>query len=50
MMHRALERGGVLESGLSSYHHTEHCTDALMNTSIPLDAVVTTVSIEFPDC
>jgi hypothetical protein len=50
MMHRALERGRVLESGLSGYHHTEHCTRALMNTSIPLGAVVTTVSIEFPDC
>ena len=50
LMHRALERGGMLESGLSSYHHTEHCTDTLMNTSVPMDAVITRVEISYPDC
>ncbi|KAJ5770662.1 uncharacterized protein N7511_002713 [Penicillium nucicola] len=50
LMHRALERGGMVESGLSSYHHTEHCTGALMNTSVPMDAVITRVEISYPDC
>ncbi|TVY27468.1 hypothetical protein LHYA1_G003188 [Lachnellula hyalina] len=50
MMHRALVRGGVLESGLSGYHHTEHCTDQLMNQTIPYDKVITKINIDFPDC
>ncbi|KAL8791652.1 MAG: hypothetical protein Q9195_005735 [Heterodermia aff. obscurata] len=50
MVHRVLERGGRLESGLAGYHHTEHCTDTLMNTSVPLEAVITRVEIDFPDC
>lgn len=50
LMHRALERGGMVESGLSSYHHTEHCADTLMNTSVPMDAVITRVEISYPDC
>lgn len=50
LMHKMLERGGMLESGLSGYHHTEHCTATLMNTSVPLDAVITRVEISYPDC
>ncbi|KZF21982.1 hypothetical protein L228DRAFT_247592 [Xylona heveae TC161] len=50
LMHRALERGGIVESGLSSYHHTEHCTDTLMNTSVPMESVITRAEISFPDC
>ncbi|KAF7934502.1 uncharacterized protein EAE98_000788 [Botrytis deweyae] len=50
MMHRSLLRGGVLESGLSSYHHTEHCTDQLMNQTASFDTVMTRINIDFPDC
>jgi hypothetical protein len=50
MMHRALVRGGALESGLSGYHHTEHCTDQLMNQTISFDKVITKIIIDFPDC
>lgn len=50
LMHRTLERGGMLEDGLSGYHHTEHCTATLMNTTVPMDSVITKVEISFPNC
>ncbi|KAI1535465.1 hypothetical protein A1F96_10295 [Pyrenophora tritici-repentis] len=39
MMHRAIERGWKMESSLATYHHTEHCSDTLANTSVPLESL-----------
>ena len=50
MMHRAVERGWKMQGELASYHHTEHCSKALSNTSVPLDAIVTKVNVQFPTC
>ncbi|EMD66836.1 hypothetical protein COCSADRAFT_354220 [Bipolaris sorokiniana ND90Pr] len=50
MMHRAIERGWKMESSLATYHHTEHCSDTLANTSVPLNAVITRVEISYPAC
>lgn len=50
MMHRAVERGWKMESSLTSYHHTEHCSDTLANTTVPMDAVVTRVELSYPAC
>ncbi|KAL7778433.1 hypothetical protein CFE70_007933 [Pyrenophora teres f. teres 0-1] len=50
MMHRAIERGWKMESSLATYHHTEHCSDTLANTSVPLESVVTRVEISYPAC
>lgn len=53
MMHKMIEKGAMLESGLSSYHHTEHCTDNLLNqsnTHYPMEKVMTRVEIMYPDC
>ncbi|OJJ34470.1 hypothetical protein ASPWEDRAFT_584250 [Aspergillus wentii DTO 134E9] len=50
LMHKMLERGGMLESGLSGFHHTEHCTDTLINTTVAMERVVTRAEISFPDC
>jgi len=50
MMHRAIERGWKMESVLATYHHTEHCSDTLANTSVPLNAVITRVEIAYPAC
>ncbi|CCF33854.1 hypothetical protein CH063_05961 [Colletotrichum higginsianum] len=49
-MHRSIERGWKMEGTLATYHHTEHCSTALANTSVPLDAIVTRVEISFPAC
>lgn len=49
-IHRALERGAVLESGLTGYEHTERCSEYLLNRTIPLEEVGTGLMIEFPDC
>ncbi|QSZ35103.1 hypothetical protein DSL72_007967 [Monilinia vaccinii-corymbosi] len=48
--HRALLRGGVIESGLAGYHHTEHCTDQLMNQTAAFETIMTRITIDFPDC
>ncbi|KAF9641101.1 hypothetical protein BFW01_g460 [Lasiodiplodia theobromae] len=50
MMHRAVERGWKMESSLTSYHHTEHCSDTLANTTVPMDTIVTRVEISYPAC
>ncbi|RMZ72441.1 Major facilitator superfamily transporter [Pyrenophora seminiperda CCB06] len=38
------------ESSLATYHHTEHCSDTLANTSVPLEAVITRVELSYPAC
>ena len=50
LMHKMIEQGRMLESGLSSYHHTEHCTDTLMNQTVPMEDVITRIIIMYPDC
>jgi hypothetical protein len=50
MMHRAVERGWKMQGELASYHHTEHCSQALANTSVPLDAIITKVNVQYPTC
>lgn len=50
MMHRAIERGWKMESSLATYHHTEHCSDTLANTSVPLSSVITRVELSYPAC
>ncbi|XPS73895.1 hypothetical protein M3J09_006027 [Ascochyta lentis] len=50
MMHRAIERGWKMESSLATYHHTEHCSDTLANTTVPMEAVITRVDISYPAC
>ncbi|KAG4433713.1 hypothetical protein IFR05_010794 [Cadophora sp. M221] len=50
MMHRAIEKSWKIEGALATYHHTEHCSTTLANTSVPLDAIMTRVEISFPTC
>ncbi|KAL1632402.1 hypothetical protein SLS56_003644 [Neofusicoccum ribis] len=50
MMHRAIERGWKMESSLATYHHTEHCSDTLANTTVPMEAVITRVDLSYPAC
>lgn len=50
LMHRSVERGWKLEETTGKYHHTEHCSRTLANTSVPLDAIVTRVEMSFPAC
>lgn len=33
---------------LPSHHHTEHCSQALSNTSVPVDASITKTNVHFP--
>ncbi|KAH8585417.1 hypothetical protein B0O99DRAFT_466987, partial [Bisporella sp. PMI_857] len=50
MLHRAVERGWKVQAELASYHHTEHCSSALANTSVPMDAIITKVNVQYPIC
>jgi hypothetical protein len=50
MMHRAVERGWKMQGELTSYHHTEHCSQSLANTSVPMDAIITKANVQFPAC
>jgi hypothetical protein len=50
LMHKAVQRGQKTEETLHSYHHTQHCAQALVNTSVPVDAIITRVEISFPAC
>ena len=50
LMHRAMERGWKIQGELASYHHTEHCSQALANTSVPMDAIITKANVQFPTC
>ena len=48
-MHRALQRGTRIESGLAKYHHTQHCGFVGLQEA-DLQDLTTIISVEFMDC
>ncbi|GAB7355661.1 hypothetical protein MBLNU459_g6372t2 [Dothideomycetes sp. NU459] len=45
-----VKRGWKMGGELASFHHTEHCSQALSNTSVPMDAIITKTNVQFPTC
>ncbi|KUJ12459.1 uncharacterized protein LY89DRAFT_208026 [Mollisia scopiformis] len=63
LVHRAVERGGKVQGKLASINHTNHCAMSLQNrdkeavrwmeryhTVVPLDAIVTRATVQYPTC